>query len=348
MRSRAIHSRSCPKRCRPLAAGGHTGRPHEDLRGRAAALCFVLLEALASQSAAEDCNGNGRPDSDDVAPTHIAFGAPREFQAALEDGGARGPAFADFDQDGNLDVLLMDNQNVYLLRNVGGGTFEQPVTLWYGIAPSGVVAPDLDQDGSPDVASWEGGEASLIVLRNRGDGTFADAEKQPLGVQVDFLSAANLDQNRAPDLVLAGGILSGSLVILRNDGRAGFTVEKHPMPGEPSALLVADFDGDRSSDILIPAVEDDLRHPPRVVHDFLYRNNGDGTFALAKDLGLVGGAFAADFDGDGDVDLADYGYHLFRNRGDASFSERETIDLPIRFSTALVGDVDGDARPDFY
>ncbi len=70
--------------------------------------------------------------------------------------------------------------------------------------------------------------------------------------------------------------------------------------------------------------------PPRRLKNALYRNNRDGTFTDVTDkAGVAGGKFgmgvaAADYDGDGNVDLyvTNYGPNiLYRNNGNGTFTE---------------------------
>ena len=99
--------------------------------------------------------------------------------------------------------------------------------------------------------------------------------------------------------------------------------------------------------------------------NFLYRNNGDGTFADAGETaGIAGrpgkglGAAFADYDGDGYLDIAvandSFPQFLFRNRGDGVFSE-EALLAGIAYDDdgrefagmgAAFDDLDDDGRPD--
>jgi len=88
--------------------------------------------------------------------------------------------------------------------------------------------------------------------------------------------------------------------------------------------------------------------------DRLFRNNGDGTFtdvtarAGLSDMAYGMGAFAADYDNDGFVDLLVTNWGriiLYRNKGDGTFRD-ETAKLGLSekgwFTAAAWGDVDGD------
>src|SRR5690242_10841135 len=64
-----------------------------------------------------------------------------------------GSAFLDYDQDGNLDILLVGNHRLALYHNLGNGHFED-VTQKAGLTAEGdfygVAVGDYDNDGYPD------------------------------------------------------------------------------------------------------------------------------------------------------------------------------------------------------
>lgn len=92
-----------------------------------------------------------------------------------------------------------------------------------------------------------------------------------------------------------------------------------------------DYDNDGWIDIyLVNSGPSDFFVPPAPLKNALYRNNRDGTFTDVTDkAGVSGGRFgmgvaAADYDGDGNVDLyvTNYGPNiLYRNNGDGTFTE---------------------------
>jgi hypothetical protein len=94
--------------------------------------------------------------------------------------------------------------------------------------------------------------------------------------------------------------------------------------------------------------------------DRLYRNNHDGTFtdvtekAGLKDTSYGMGAYAADYDNDGFVDLFVSGYRgnlLYRNKGDGTFVDvtaKSGISGPPWGTAAAWGDIDGDGNLDLF
>lgn len=113
------------------------------------------------------------------------FGGQQSNRYLLETTGC-GAAFFDYDNDGRLDIYLVNGTTLegfpkgqeptaHLYRNLGAGRFED-VTARAGVGASGwgqgVCAGDADNDGFTDLFVTYYGQNRL--WRNRGDGTFED------------------------------------------------------------------------------------------------------------------------------------------------------------------------------
>jgi hypothetical protein len=223
-----------------------------------------------------------------------------------------------------------------LYRNRRDGTFED-VTVRAGFThPAygmGVVVADYDSDGDADIYVTNYGPNHLY--RNNGDGTFTDVSRQA-GVDDKGFGTGTLffDYNRdgwldlylgnyldydpnyrlyyAPDAFPGPLDYSGQQdKLYRNNGDGTFTdvtqlsgIDIQPT-GRAMGVGGFDYDGDGRLDIFVAN---------DAMENFLYRNNGDGTFenkALAGGVafGQHGDATAAmgveigDYDNDGRFDV---------------------------------------------
>jgi enediyne biosynthesis protein E4 len=222
-----------------------------------------------------------------------------------------------------------------LYRNRGDGTFED-VTRKAGVFDPtgkslGIVALDYDGDGWPDLAVANDTQPNFLY-HNRGNGTFEEVGKTA-GIAFSEegrargamgIDAADYDGSGRESLVI-GNFSNEMLALYHNEGR-GLFIDDAAMAGigQPSLLTLAfgcfffDFDLDGRLDIFVANghVEDEInRVQPSVTYaqpPHLFRGLGEGRFAQVEtqsgpDLGrpLVGrGAAYADFDNDGDLDIA--------------------------------------------
>jgi hypothetical protein len=312
-----------------------------------------------------------------------------------------GVAWIDFDNDGFVDLYLVSGapgSSNALYRNNHGGTFKD-VTRQSGAAAvtkaykTGVAVGDYDNDGDLDLYVTAFGPN--ILLRNNGDGTFADvtaAAGVAGGVREWSTSTGFFDYDRDGDLDLyvanyldvrdenpwCGQRQPGYRMycnptifegtpdrLFRNNGDGTFTdVSARAGIANPAGkglgVVFCDVDRDGDPDIY---VANDL------VRNFLYRNNGDGTFsdvAYAAGVGfdIIGkpqagmGVDCGDIDGDGHPELFVTNFSedlntMYQNRGDGSFEDvtqklgLASGYLPLGFGTKMY-DVDNDGDLDLH
>jgi hypothetical protein len=224
--------------------------------------------------------------------------------------------------------------------------FGPPTAYAAGEAPETIAIADFDRDGHPDLAvknyGGDPGGHTLNTLHNRGDGTFTAWESYD-GEQPFNMIAGPFISDDSPDLIVgcqlypcgADGSL-GSPVKYGQDSPCWALVG-------PGNLVAADFDGDGRSDVAWGT--------GRIA---VLLNRGEGHFDEVDTATAVQSIAVADFDRDGQPDLAavSYGYgnpsylKIMRNTGNGTFSE---VDIELgndNLSGVAAGDLDGDGWPD--
>src|SRR5215471_6951596 len=249
-----------------------------------------------------------------IAWTHVSGRSP---MAHLPETVGAGCAFLDYDNDGWMDIYLVNSGKCdfydspqrlrnALYHNNRDGTFTD-VTEKAGIAGTaygmGVAVGDSDGDGFPDVYVTQ--YPRSVLYRNNRDGTFTDVTAKA-GVA-------------AP-----GWATSAVWFDYDNDGRLDLFVCHFVDYSKEKLKFCGDLlSGERH--YCIPSIYDPM--PCRLFH-----NNGDGTFTdvskqsgISQSLAKAWGVVAADINNDGRMDLYvtndTVANFLFANRGKGKFEE---------------------------
>jgi enediyne biosynthesis protein E4 len=262
---------------------------------------------------------------------HWVHTAGKSPEKHLPETSGPGCAFLDYDNDGWMDVYLVNSGTAdfytppkpirnALYRNNRDGTFTD-VTEKAGVAGGGygmgVAVGDYNNDGLPDIYVTQVGRN--ILYRNNGDGTFTDVTEKAG--------------------VACGGWSSSAVWFdYDNDGRLDLFV-----------CQFVEFDKNTSC-----GLDEKGRHHyciPKIfkpMPSWLFHNNGDGTFTdvseesgIRQHLGKSWGVVAADLNNNGRMDLFvsndTVANFLFMNQGNGKFEEEG-------FAAGVAYSSDGRAR----
>ena len=283
-------------------------------------------------------------------------------------------AIADFDRDGDLDLVFVgeDDQVSGYHLNDGTGHFEDVTERLPARGTSNaVVAEDVDRDGDADLVIGNNGQDFLFI--NDGTGMFTDETADRLPASDDVtqdIGFGDIDRDGDRDLVL--GNEDGNRMFM-NDGTGRFFDETEArLPAvavgeETRNVDLADVDGDGDLDVyyanvLLFVLDADPQ-------DRLLINDGAGRFTdetasrLPVEMESTMTASFLDVDRDADLDLitgtfgdpdgvdASSPFHLFSNDGLGVFTPDDGAFPPGVTGNGFdiePADFDGDGLTDLF
>jgi hypothetical protein len=304
---------------------------------------------------------NGPIDNTSFAGS-IDFNLSNNLRDALDIG--------DFDDDGKLDVAVIDNYSVLKIFRNTQPTAGQPVTASSLTQESttytgqyNLISLDIDGDGKVDINNGYG------LLQNDGGGSISFLSG-PNGIYTyagGFNAATYADFNNDGKLDLAVNNGTANIQVYQNESTPGVfvnnaylsTFDTNPVnlsrPDNYGGIVAADFDGDGYDDLIATNPDFD--------NITIYSNTKQSGKLTASSFSLNGhysvgdnpyGLTASDFDGDGKIDIAiayyDAAYvSVLRNQssiGDIEFAS--SVDLPAASKgyNLTSQDLNGDGKPE--
>ena len=189
--------------------------------------------------------------------------------------------FGDFDDDGDLDLYLVNaNAPDLLAWNQRQGAFktvEMSGELDVPVGSKAAVAGDFNNDGLLDLALVNNSNSPLLLLENLGEGAFKsrsdlEADFQDLrGADISDLEVIDFDNDGYLDLVLAGASKTEAdrgVYLYHNKGNGSFENLSQLLPEGPfgtSQISTFDYNEDGDSDLLLSGTKGEI---------FLLRNDG--------------------------------------------------------------------------
>ncbi|HEY0634612.1 MAG TPA: FG-GAP-like repeat-containing protein, partial [Gammaproteobacteria bacterium] len=282
-------------------------------------------------------NGNGTFET----PLNYAIGSSGRDPVSIATG--------DFNGDSRLDlaVACSSSDNVIIFLNNGNNIFSG-VVRDVGVMPVSVAAGDLNGDGNLDLAVANLFSDNISILLGYGNGTFTTAVNYGTGDGPDGVAVADLNGDGRLDLAVAN-VLGDNVSILLGSSNGTFGGGSSQAAGDmPYGVAVADLNGDGKTDL---AVANELSDNVSIL-----LNNGStwGILAAAVNYGAGDGptsVMAADFNGDGKVDLA-VANDLSDNVSFLLGNGNGTFAAPISYGagdgprSVAQADFNGDGKPD--
>jgi uncharacterized protein (TIGR03437 family) len=319
-----------------------------------------------------DFNGDGKPDLvvadfPETGPGSIfilinngdlSFKTPVSYPLP---GGALSVTTGDFNKDGKLDLAVATNSfsngttvgGVSILLGNGDGTFRAGASYPAGQTPTSIANADLNGDGNLDLVVNDRTANTIGYMAGNGDGTFKPVTKLFSATTPSFVAIGDFNNDGRPDIAYASANLDSVAVALNQSGFTYAAPQTYAAVFSPESLIVTDVNQDGHVDLLVGIGSPDAIGPDiNSGQVAVLLNNGDGTLQGAQ-LYPAGNSplqiVAADFDGDGNLDVA--AANQFGNptvmygTGPGKFGAPTT--LQGNGSTGIAtADFDGDGKPD--
>jgi len=322
----------------------------------------------ATMAALADVNGDGILDivtANGLSPTgdggvSILLGnGDGTFKPAMKVASGGSPTWVvvgDFNGDGKPDIAVSNSPSPNLTVAVSGGPPVDSVSVYFGngdgtfrpavntptLGAFGMVAADFNGDGKLDLAVTT---ATVVqILLNNGNGTFAVSSTGAAAFSARIL-AGDFNGDGKTDLLVSGTQMMGN-------GDGTFAVS--PQSVLAGASFLGDFNGDGIPDL----TEQDVESGKFFVGQMSFGLPG-GIWApsfITSVTSVPGGSVAADFDGDGRLDIFGAGWPplnatdeppapggLFLGRGDGTF---QRVSYAFGDGFTIAGDLDGNGSAD--
>lgn len=254
---------------------------------------------------------------DVIGRMHILFGLGggefaelRSYFAGVQPVGV---AVGDLNGDGHIDIAVTNqlSGNVAVFLNDGHGEPRKPDFYSAGSIPVRIAIADLDLDGDLDIVVVNNSSFDVSVFMNDGEGQFLTLPRIPTTAGGNrSLSIEDINGDLYPEVVIPTGLAQAAAIHVNDKGQLGPPMNQLVGFSVATAIF-ASFDTDGVIDIAVSGHQ--------IVNDNgfvgVLKGNGAGGFEPPAQLYPVGqetprAQCVADFDHDGDLDIASTARHL--------------------------------------
>ena len=258
-------------------------------------------------------------------------------------GGPNYIATGDFNSDGMQDIVTADyfTSFIGIALNDGNGHFPNFSYIAVGQNPIALAVGDFNGDGLADVVVANQSSKSLSVLLGLGFGNFSPQIVIDLGITPDSIALGDFNHDGNLDVVVASPD-DQSIHVLFGDGTGNFgSAATYALGRNCYFVTVADLNNDGNLDILANGAG---------VNVLL--GTGDGTFIFKGTYDAIdpNSFTAADFDGDGIIDLvvpetSSNSTFVLKGDGTGLFNSLTVVNTAGP-NVVIAGDFDGDGKAD--
>ena len=277
-------------------------------------------------------------------------------------------AFADVDGDSDRDLLMLAaiTDQLVVWTNNGSGDFSASNSYSTESSPASLEIGDFDENGDTDVLvhcvdSENTYDDEVQVFLGATGATFGDPTDLNLGNGFfRSLTVGDIDGDADLDFAIIQYGTQNPNVAVHNlkyrlgNGDGTFASQSsfdlNSTEGAPDTALIADLDGDGDGDLVTAG---ELNQDEHGILSYLWGGSSFGSQSeFESDFFTEGGMVVADFDSDGNLDIAlvcegdSDSVNVFLGNGDGTFDAHDDYATGNGPRFIAVGDLDGDGKPD--